>query len=346
MLSAVPGRWRWKLRPTEPIIRVLHSVPDADALTEVLASNYTLPAAPRTWFYRRGLTDVYMVDSGGGSYVLRVYRHGWRTDSDLRWEADLLAHLRRRGVRVSGYVPTSAGEQFTAVRAPEGRRQLMLLTFAAGRELREGRSKGSKPSVSEYAEAYGALAAGIHRAADGFRTPHQRFALDVEHLLRRPLRAADPLLAARPADRDWLHETVDLLQARIADLAGTLDWGPCHGDLTGGNAVVADGELTMFDFDSGAPGWRAYDLGVFAWSTRLQQRPQIDVARFLAGYESVRPLPAADRAALPLFAAVREVWFIGLQTENAPVWGYGLADDDFLTQRLRLLRELVEALGE
>jgi Ser/Thr protein kinase RdoA (MazF antagonist) len=199
--------------------------------------------------------------------------------------------------------------------------------------------------VSDYAEAYGVLAAQIHRAADGFRSPYRRFPLDAEHLLWRPLRAADPLLAERPADRDWLHATVGLLQDRFAAVAGDLTTGPCHGDLTGGNAVVDGDGLTMFDFDSGGPGPRAYDLGVFVWSTRLQGRPAQDVARFLAGYERVRPLSPAERAALDLFAAVREVWFIGLQTENAPDWGYGLADDDFLTQRLAFLRQLVEPLA-
>lgn len=329
------------MRP-EPTVRVTHSVPDADDLADLIARHYALPAAAHVRFHRRGLTDVYMVASGDEKYVLRVQRRGWRTDSDVRWEADLLRHLRECGVRVTVCIPTVEGEPFIAVRAPEGRRQVMLLTFAAGRLLREGGSKGRKVSVGEYAEAYGALAAEIHSAGDRFRTGHQRFALDSEHLLQRPLRAAEPLLTGRASDRRWLRRTVAMLEDRITQLAGDLDWGPCHGDLTGSNAVVSNGALTMFDFDCGGPGWRAYDLGVFSWSTRLQRRPPADVERFLAGYEHVRPLPTADREALLLFAAVREVWFIGLQTENGPDWGYGLADDDFLTQRLALLRELVE----
>ncbi|XVQ07295.1 phosphotransferase enzyme family protein [Spirillospora sp. CA-255316] len=324
-------------------VPVTHSIPEAEGLAEVVAKGYSFNSVSGVRFHRRGLSDVYTAVCDSAPYVVRVYRHGWRSDSDVRWEAELLRHLTACGVPVTTVVPSADGDAFLPLAAPEGRRQLMLLTFAEGRQLREGHSKGSMISVSEHAEDYGALAARIHAAADTFRTPHHRFALDLDHLLRRPLRAADPLLADRPGDRRWLRETVEFLAAEIDMLSSDLDWGPCHGDLTGGNAVVADG-LVMFDFDSGGPGWRLYDLGVFAWSTALQRRPESDLDRFLAGYQAVRPLPTPNREAVTLFSAIREVWFIGLQTENAPDWGYGLADDDFLTRRLELLRSLVEPL--
>ncbi|WUI00401.1 phosphotransferase [Spirillospora sp. NBC_00431] len=326
-------------------VRATHSIPDTGDLARAVLADYPFGKVTDVLLHRRGLSDVYTAVCDDRLHVLRVYRHGWRTDSDIRWEADLLHHLASAGVPVSVTVRTRDDEPFIRLAAPEGGRQLMVLTFAEGRLLREGSSKGSAISVAEYAEAYGALAARIHTAADAFRSSHHRFELDLDHLLYRPLRAAEPLLAHRPADLDRLRAMLELIESRLKEVVAELDWGPCHGDLTGSNAVVDQDALTMFDFDSGGPGWRAYDLGVFAWSTSLQRRSPDDVDRFLRGYTDVRPLPETARAAVPLFAAAREIWFIGLQTENAPDWGYGLAGDDFLTLRLNFLQNLVEPLG-
>jgi Ser/Thr protein kinase RdoA (MazF antagonist) len=124
------------VEPEEPAVPATHSVPDAAALGRVLTGGYRLPGVARVRFHRRGLSDVYLVDCGEQRFVARVFRSGARTDADVRWEAELLTHLRRSGVAVTGCVPTSAGKPFTTIRAPEGRRQLMLLTYAPGHLLR------------------------------------------------------------------------------------------------------------------------------------------------------------------------------------------------------------------
>lgn len=330
------------LRPL-PAIPATHSILDPDALSALVAQEYGLADVSRIRLIRRGLNDVYAVLSGERRHILRVYRVGWRTDDDLYWEQGLLDHLAAGGVPVTVVVPTLEGRPFVVVRAPEGHRQIMMFTFADGRLVREGRAKGKKPSVAEFPERYGALCAAIHRRADGFMSTYRRFALDVDHLLWRPWRAIAPLLDGRIADRERLLEIVRELAEQAAAISGELDIGPCHGDLTGGNAVLNNGELTMFDFDSGGIGPRAYDLAVFEWSMRLQQAPADTVGRFMTGYRQVRPLGAADNAMISLFAAIREIWFMGLQSENAPDWGYGLADDDFFDHRLGFLDQI---LGE
>jgi Ser/Thr protein kinase RdoA (MazF antagonist) len=324
-----------------PVISATHSILDADALGALVAQQYELADVSRTRLIRPGLNDVYEVLFGEGRRILRVYRVGWRSDDDLYWERELLDHLFAGGVPVTVVEPTRYGQPFVSVRAPEGRRQIMMFTFADGLLVREGRAKGKKPSVVEFPERYGALCAAVHSRADGFVSTYPRFALDSDHLLWRPWQAIAPLLDKRSADRDRLLEIVRELAARAAAISDELDVGPCHGDLTGGNAVLNNGELTMFDFDSGGIGPRAYDLAVFAWSMRLQQAPAGTVERFMAGYRRVRPLAAADSAVIPLFEAIREIWFMGLQSKNAADWGYGLADDDFFDYRLGLLDQIV-----
>ncbi len=66
---------------------------------------------------------------------------------------------------------------------------------------------------------------------------------------------------------------------------------------------------------------------------------------FMAGYTRHRPLAAADKAAIPLFACVREIWFMGLRMANGPQWGFGfppLAEEIQYLQRLEKICDVVE----
>jgi Ser/Thr protein kinase RdoA (MazF antagonist) len=116
----------------------------------------------------------------------------------------------------------------------------------------------------------------------------------------------------------YLHRLAAWLRRRIARLAARgLDWGFCHGDAFGGNCVldgeVATGTLTHFDFDDCGPGWRAYDLAAYRWilAWRAGGAAGRRWRECLRGYRAVRPLAAADVAAVPLFVAARELWVLG-----------------------------------
>ena len=116
-----------------------------------------------------------------------------------------------------------------------------------------------------------------------------------------------------------------------------LEWGYCHGDFHGGNARVAAGTLRVFDFDSGSPGWRAYDLAV----ARLYFAEESSWQAFRRGYEEVRPLPDAD--AIPWFLPTRQLWRMALFAAHWPLFTGGKdVDDGFLDQHLGILRERIE----
>jgi Ser/Thr protein kinase RdoA (MazF antagonist) len=79
--------------------------------------------------------------------------------------------------------------------------------------------------------------------------------------------------------------------------------GMIHGDLFRDN-VLWDGPdvSAVLDFEQASGGSLVYDLAVclndWCWK---ESAPQLDLAgAMLAGYQRVRPLPAADRAALPV----------------------------------------------
>ncbi len=296
------------------------ATPTSSAPPPVLAAPLALPAA--------GSPE-------GGWYVLRAYRAGWRSDGEIRYELDALNHLAARGVVVSTPVTPRDGEALRSVRAPEGRRQLVLFTFAPGDE---------DATRDDRARLYGRAAGAVHAASADFASPHPRSPIDLDALFERPLRALAPLLRERPRERRALSALARRLRAHAGAFPfARLEAGFCHGDLHGGNAGVAGDALTLFDFDLCGPGWRAYDVAVFRWGLTGGWLEEAEAERrwglFLEGYSERRRLAAPDLDAVPFFMLLRQFWFMGLWGANGRDWGYRWpTSDGFLEQSLRLFR--------
>jgi len=239
--------------------------------------------------------------------------------------------LARQGITVSTPVPPRDGTFLRELAAPEGPRSAVLFTYAPGRETytEEG-----------ITQRYGRAVAAVHGATDDFSTPHQRFSLDLDHLLNQPLAAIRPFLRHRPDDWRYLEQLGERLRERAEALPlECLETGFCHGDFHGGNAHVDGETITFFDFDCCGHGYRAYDVAVFRWeAANSRKRAEAYWTEFLEGYTAVRPLGELDLAAVPLFVALRHVWWVGLHCGNVRDWGIGRRDDRFFDRQLRFLK--------
>jgi Ser/Thr protein kinase RdoA (MazF antagonist) len=322
------------------VIPVVHSVPSGDGLAALVRSDYALGEPAECRYLSRGLNDTYLLRTTcGGRYIVRVYRAGWRTPAAIRFEFDFLEHLAGKGVRVSTPAARRDGELFRAVRAPEGIRYIALFTYADGRP----------PTWSgEQCAAYGRAAAALHNASDDFVSRHERFRVDLDYLVDRPLRTLRPLMAERAQEYASLQQMAERLHARIDGLAPALSWGIGHADLQVKNVHLADGvdgaapsraledALTFFDFDCCGPTWRAFDL---AWCRMeaAQAREQGAWSAFLRGYRERRPLGRVDVGAIPWFVLAIRIWWMGLIAELGPEWGAGWLDE-YLTQNITFLR--------
>ena len=263
---------------------------------------------------QRGFTDLYIVAAGDQRAVLRLSRVGRRIASDLEYEALLLAHLRSRGVPVVTPQCGRDGQYCQPANAPEGTRFALLFDFIPGREPEE---------TPADAYAQGAILARIHAEAAGFAVSYDRGALDLEHLLDRPLAALDALLDDRAAAHQYLIDLASRLHRLVAERSGALSWGTCHGDCHGFNARFgSDGTATLFDFDDGGAGWRAYDLAVFLWSAYAFAPARRPLWRdFLSGYRSRNTLARPDLDAVPVFVPVRHIWLMGEYAAGSTGWG-------------------------
>ncbi len=264
--------------------------------------------------FQRGFNDLYTIETGCRHGVLRLSRAARRRASDLEYEASLLTYLSGKGVSV--VVPRCGrdGRFCQPASAPEGIRFALLFDFIAGREPQE---------TPADAYAQGKVLARIHTEADGFAVHHDRFALDLDHLLDRPLAALGALLDDRLEAHRHLMGLAGRLHRLVADRAGVLSWGVCHGDCHGFNARFGpDGAATLFDFDDGGPGWCAYDLAVFLWSaSAFAPVRRVLWKSFLDGYRSERPIARPELDAVAVFVPIRHVWLMGEYATGSTGWG-------------------------
>lgn len=316
-------------------LAVNHSVISSDALADALQERYDIGDVLNCRFLCNGLNDTYLVVTSEGKYIFRVYKANWRNRGDICFEIELLHHLKSSGIPVSIPVMTRDGDYLTEIAAPEGHRFAVMFTYA----------EGGASDKAEHCSLYGEHAARMHLAMDDFRSTHERFNIDLDHLLKKPLAAIKPLLAHRLEDVEYLESLSAILQNRIHKIASELEWGVCHGDLHGGNVHFHENTLTHFDFDCGGFGWRAYDISVFLWArVRCKGKDHFKNEMwdaFLTSYLNYKALSEADLGAVPVFVAIREIWLMGLHTGNSRIWG-AWQNDEYFNTNLKFLREWCE----
>lgn len=322
---------------------VTHSILSTKALTADILPDYDIGTPKECKFLNRGLNDTYLVRTTTEKYILRVYRAGWRSHSDIHYELETLLHLKRLNVPVSAPVLRKDGKLLHTVAAPEGSRNIVLFTYAVGKEPAYAANEESE------SYQYGRTVAQIHLETDGFRSQHQRFHLDLEHLLDAPLKSIRPLLLHRPDDWEYLQVLSEKLRQHVVSIPlSSLENGFCHGDFHGWNAHIdQDGILTFFDFDCCGYGWRAYDIAVFRWGARGSGKEKERWPHFLRGYREVRPISEVDVQATWYFVAIRHFWLLGLHTSNGQDWGFGWMNDQYFDGAIKFFREWeAEQTGE
>jgi len=306
----------------------------ADQIRDHVASAYPLTGPITCEFIRRGFNDHYLVTTPDAKYVFRVYFQGKyyiAGADDFRFELELLAHARAQGVPVAGALPTKGGELLGHIQGPEGTRYTALFEYVEGSE--------NATLVPRQGYRLGQLLAQFHAAADTYHTSYSRYHFDLSYLVERPMALIRNVFHhyGREAELDpflpALAEAQMQIQ-RIPTLAPT--YGIIHGDPHSGNYRLAgDSQITLFDFDHGGYGWRAYDVAVCkgglteeSWQALLQ------------GYQEIRPLAPEELEAIPAFRTVRPIWDQGDILAMYPVWGKSAPEPEYCDQIVALLSRL------
>lgn len=323
-------------------IDIAQSTPTAAAVARVVQAGYALGEVVASEFMRRSFNQVYRLTlANGRSVVARLSSERPRGEPLLEFEADVLRHLSACGCAVANSLPTRQGEVALRVPLPEGERWLMLFEHLSGEPTSD---------VPANIQAFGQGLAQLHTAGQSLQSTAPHHALNLDHLLLRPLqgllRAATMTTELRKlfeAQGQRMHDRI----LAFGELAQVL----CHGDAHGDNNFIAireDGErqAVFFDFDDTGPGYLAFELAVYPWALHPRsvdgvwsEKALVRWGHFLAAYRQERPVADADLAAIAAFVSVRQIWLLGEYAGRVSTWGSQAMPTDYLQRQVKLLQQ-------
>jgi Ser/Thr protein kinase RdoA (MazF antagonist) len=262
---------------------------------------------------------VFRVESGGLRHALRLHRHGYHTDAELRSELQWMQALGEAGITVPTIVPAASGELFVSHSADglPGAIQVDLFEWIEGRQLGSVEAGiADDSSVASNYRTIGELAAQVHNQAVTWKMPagFTRHAWDADGLAgEQPFWGRFwEIGAATPAERALLVRGRDAVYAALGRLAkspGT--YGMIHADFLLENIMVDGDELRLIDFDDAGFGWHLFELVTSLYF--IAREPYFDQARdaLIEGYRLHRQLPDQQLELLPLFFLARAFTYVG-----------------------------------
>jgi len=317
------------------VFPTVYSSLSADALALQVLPKYNIDRVVSCYFWNRGLSDIYLVQTVQKRYILRVSHHHWRSASEVYFELELLEFFKQQGLPVAHPLRTVDDRLAVTINAPEGERYASLFAYA------EGQVPLGDLNVSQ-SRTLGEILARLHNASLSFRSNFQRDDLSLEHLFDRSLLSISPFFYHRPHDLDYLRGSIEQSKACLHDFPKTEPyWVVCWGDPHSGNAhFTEDGCVTLFDFDQCGYGWRAFDLAKFlhiALRTGISKKVR---DAFLESYQHVNPLTEREIEMLQPLVQAAHFWCWSISLANATLHSYSRLDDCYFTQRLEQLKLL------
>lgn len=227
----------------------------------------------------------------GARFILTMYE--FRIEiADLPFFLGLLDHLAGKGCPVPATIHDRQGDAYRML----GDKAVALIEFLPGVSVSE--------PTAEQAKAVGTALAQMHLAAADYPAARPN-AMGPAEWRRLADACGGQGLASIAAELARLVEReLPRLEASWPD---DLPRGTIHADLFPDNVLMLGGEVTgLIDFYFACTDMLAYDVAVThaAWCFDNDGRefsPELSQA-LLAGYETLRPLTPAERAALPLLA--------------------------------------------
>lgn len=318
-----------------PSFPVVYSTLAHHALRELVIQSYDLPRDCRCKFWHRGLSDVYLFETGDRDYVFRVSHHHWRTRAEIEFELEFLQFLAGRGFPVSAPINHSGGDRYLVITAPEGDRYGALFSFAPGAIALGDLNK-------EQSATLGQTVARLHHLSREFSSGVQRPDLDLAYMLDQSLAVITPFLAGQTQALDYLESLQAQIHGQLAHLPQTDPyWVVCWGDAHSGNAHFLDNhQVTLFDFDQCGYGWRVFELAKFL-QVSLSAGMRREVRQgFIDAYQRQEPLTPEEQAVLKPLTQTAQIWSWAISITNAQISDYSLLDDFYFRQRLEGLKNL------
>jgi Ser/Thr protein kinase RdoA (MazF antagonist) len=333
--TVCPGLFTHDRQMTQASFPVIYSTLSCGALVTHLLSKYDIGEVLSCQFWRRGLSDIYLVETQVAQYVLRVSHAHWRSLAEVAFELELLEFLYQKRIPVAYPLRTMDGELWIPLQAPEGDRYASLFIYAPGCV-----PIGDLNPTQSY--TLGRTVAQFHQVGQTFKSSFSRSALTLDFLVNESIEIIKPFMVTRKHDLTNLVKSAeDLVQSLSGLPKDDPHWTTCWGDPHSGNVhFTSDDRLTLFDFDQCGYGWRAFEVAKF-FQVALRGGVSLQVrGAFLAGYQSVSPLEPWELESLRAFTQVSHIWSWSISLTHAQLHDYCKLDYHFFNRRLEHLMRL------
>ncbi|MGH3417502.1 MAG: phosphotransferase enzyme family protein [Actinocrinis sp.] len=282
-------------------------------------------ASALIWRSPRPLSAAGLVETRrGGRVFVKRHHQSVRSAVGLHEEHAFLAHLRRNGAAVVRVLADDEGG--TAL--SDGEWTYEVHTVGVGDDLYRDAISWSPFTQPGHARAAGRALAHLHEAAHGYDAPPRTaqplvagfsvFASDDPFAALEQYAAERPAVAAELAERPWradLERRHLPFHARLSPLLAELGSQWTHNDLHASNLLWHGGEVaTVLDFGLCERAFAAHDLATAIERNAVEwleldekgaAAVHLDAAVGLVqGYQEVRRLTDAERAALPELLAL------------------------------------------
>lgn len=254
---------------------------------------------------------VFAVEQEGSpKAVLRVHRHGYRTEAELRSELAWTAALTDAGIPTPAAISAANGAQIVHAHSADSLDQRMCTALA----WVDGKAPTDNP-VSTF-ETLGQISAKIHAQGSQWTKP----AWFVRPVLDEITIFGPQGVWGNFADLDALtNDQRELLSRASAHIRGRLSgfekipatWGLVHGDLMPENILLASDGLRVIDFDDSGFSWFVNDLATAV--TMHLGTEQFDelCSAWIKGYRSFRSMTDQELDFLPDLIMARLLQFLG-----------------------------------
>ena len=246
----------------------------------------------------------WLVETTEARFILTMYERRIET-TDLPYFLGLLDHLSAKGCAVPRTIHDNDG---AAYRMVDGK-AVALIEFLPGVSPTNPTPAQARAVGEALARMHLAGRAFLHTRANPLDAPHN--AEVMSGLDSAALRSIDPAMAAVP----------DKARSVAAKWPADLPVSVTHTDLFPDNVLMRGDRVTgMIDFYFACNDAMSYDLAVThaAWAFDAQGRTYDAETgdALIEGYESMRPLEPAERAALPVLAQGACLRFVASRAED------------------------------
>lgn len=312
---------------------VVCSTLSATHLGRFLQQQYHLGAGTTCRLLRAAINHVYLVTDGAQKYVFRIYSLHWRSEIEIAEELRLLKLLKENDIPVSYALPDPQGNFIQQIPAPEGMRMGVLFSYAKGEKTL---------SFSEKLHyKLGEIMARMHRVTQNLSI--QRVQYTPKVMLIDSFELVKQYISVETEEMQFMQRVQSYLLQQFANADPQLfRQGVVHLDIWFDNMNIHNNEdVTIFDFDFCGNGWLVHDLAYYILQIYNTEREpgqyELKLDHFLRGYESISPIPEAEKQFIPAASLCLYFFYLGVQCQRFENWTNTFLNETYLKRYINLV---------